>query len=133
METHEDPLPAEILLVEPVGVRRSTNTMLKNDGTNMADPELTLKQVVSYCQEHELLLRLLGIDEGEIIRHNAAERSRIEGDYKRKAIDGSTRSAIDELVRIRILRQELNQDKRFLYPGELWSNRVDILEAREDR
>ena len=99
----------------------------------MADPELTLKQVVDYCQEHELLLRLLGIDEGDFIRHSAAERLRMGEGYKRKGIDENTRRAIDELVRIGILRQELNNDKRFLFPGEAWSDRVDILEARADR
>ena len=99
----------------------------------MADPTLTLEQVVGYFQEHELLLRLLGIAEAEIIHHNSAMHSRMEENYQRKSVDDNTRKAIDELVRIGILREELNQDKRSLFPGELWSDRVAILRAREDR
>ncbi|HEV8487584.1 MAG TPA: hypothetical protein VGV87_28830 [Blastocatellia bacterium] len=98
----------------------------------MADPALTLEQVVDYCQEHELLLRLLGIAEAEIIHHNAAVHSRTDENYQRKAVDDNTRKAIDELVRIGILREELNQDKRSLFPGESWSDRIAILRARED-
>jgi hypothetical protein len=98
----------------------------------MADPALTLEQVVDYCQEHELLLRLLGIAEGEIIHHNSTVHLRMEEDNKRKPIDDNTRKAIDELVRIGILRQELNQDKRALFPGKLWSDRLVLLRARED-
>ena len=98
----------------------------------MADRELALKQVVDYCQEHELLLRLLGIAESEIVHHNSAVHSRKESDNKRKAIDDNTRSAIAELVRIGILRQEVNQDRRALFPGELWKDRLAVLRARED-
>ena len=98
----------------------------------MEDLVVTLNQVVNYCQEHELLLRLLGIAEGDVIRHNSAVRRQMEEDNKRKAIDDQTRRAIDELVRIGILRKEVNQDQRALFPGELWGNRLAILQAREE-
>ena len=99
----------------------------------MADPELALKQVFDYCEEHELLLRLLGIAESEIVHHNSALHSQKESDNKRKAIDDNTRSAIAELVRLGILRQEVDQEKRALFPGELWKDRLAILSARKDR
>ena len=99
----------------------------------MADLGVTLNQVVNYCQDHELLLRLLGIPEGDIIRHNSAVRTQTEEDNKRQAIDVQTRRAIDELVRIGILRQEVNQDQRAFFPGELWGDRLAILQAREER
>jgi hypothetical protein len=105
---------------------------LQNEGTSMGAPRVTLKQVVDYCQEHELLLRLLGVEESEIIRNISAERSRMREDKKRQSLDVQARRAIDELVRIGILRQEVNQDSRALFPGELWSDRLAILEAHEE-
>ena len=99
----------------------------------MDDLELTSKQVVDYCEEHELLLRLLGIAESDIIHHNSVLYSRIEPGNRRKTIDDATRSAIAELVQIGILRLELNQDKRTLFPGELWSARLAILQSRKDQ
>lgn len=98
----------------------------------MAAPEVTLKQVVYYCEEHELLLRLLGIAEFEIIRHNSAVRSQLDENNGRKAVDAQTRRAIDELVRIGILREEVNQDMRSLFPGELWKERLATLQARDE-
>jgi hypothetical protein len=99
----------------------------------MGDSELTLEQVVEYCEEHELLLRLLGIAESEIIRHNSTAYVQMELDNKRKAIDDRTRRAIDELVHIGILRREVNEDRRALLPGELWNDRLAILRSREER
>ena len=95
----------------------------------MADSRVTLTQVVDYCQEHELVLRLLGIAEGDTIRHNSTVRSGEDANSKRKAIDDQTRRAIGELVRIGILRQEVNQDQRALFPGEAWGHRLAILQA----
>ena len=98
----------------------------------MAAPEVTFKQVVDYCEEHELLLRLLGIAEFEIIRHNSAVRSQMDENNGRKAVDDQTRRAIDELVSVGILREEVNQDMRSLFPGESWKDRLAILQARDD-
>lgn len=99
----------------------------------MADLDLTLKQVVDYCQEHELLLRLLGIAENEIIHHNSVLSSPTRENNKRKAIDDNTRSAIAELVSLGILRLELRHGKRTLFPGELWKDRLAILRSHEDQ
>ena len=98
----------------------------------MADPEVTLRQVVDYCEGRELLMRLLGIPESEIIRHHSTERSKLEKDNRRKNIDDQTRRAIDELVRVGILREEVQQDRRSLFPGKLWKDRLAMLEARDE-
>ena len=124
-------LPEELPLVE-LAALEDRGPFYRNEGTSMKDIVVTLNQVVNYCQEHELLLRLLGIAEGDVIRDNSAMRRQMEEDNKRKAIDDQTRRAIDELVRIGILRKEVNQDQRALFPGELWGNRLAILQAREE-
>jgi hypothetical protein len=81
---------------------------------------MTAAQVSDYCYENDTRLAF-GLSEDEIVRHNSTSLG----------MDAeTTRKAIDELVRVGLLKIIVYQGARMVYRGDKWYQRILILEEQ---